>query len=311
MNLYISDLDGTLLNSSGQLTAESYRNLNLFYEQNIQFSIATARSIVTIIEALENNRIASEGLKFHLPIIEYNGAYVTDYNTRTILAVEEIEKTVLTKVFAEAQGMNVAQITGGNNRLEKDFDKRYFCNISEVNNKGIEEFYRNRKASGDKRITFSADTFASDNQVVGLTFIDRREKLSSLENFIKKHYSDKINTYLLQDEYNDKSWFWLLVQSKNATKGKAIQKILQLQKIQSYHLTVFGDNWNDVEMFAVANTALATQNAIDEIKKIADGIIGHNDEHSVINYIKKQENIVATFANRNQKNTGAPKCHQQ
>ena len=295
MNIYISDLDGTLLNSSGQITIKDYQDIDSFYQKKIFFSIATARSIVTIKEIFD--KVVKEAnlkeLKFHLPIIEYNGAYVTDYESKTILAVESIDKSILEHLFSECHKLDIAQIAAGNNTLENDFDKRYFCNVSEFNNAGLRDFQRDRAKANDKRITSAQDIFAEHNQVVGLTFIDSKEKLKKLIAFIETHYSKKLNHYLLQDQYNDPHWFWLLVQAKGATKANGIKKILKFKKIESgsdsYHLSVFGDNLNDREMFSLADKSLAPSNAVTEIKELADEIIPHHDKSPVIQYIKKKE----------------------
>ena len=234
-------------------------------------------------------------LQFHLPIIEYNGAYVTDYNTKTVLSTEAIEKDILKKLFEESKRLNIAQIVGGNDTSKEDFDTRYFCHISEINHKGLEDFHEDRQRANDNRLTFSQDVLAENNQVVGLTFIDTKENLQPLMEFIDTHYSEKLNQYLLQDQYKDRRWFWLLVQAKNATKGNGIKKILQLKKLKDYYLSVFGDNINDVEMFNLADKSLAPTNAVDEIKQIADDIIGHHNESAVIQYIKKKEGLTPLF----------------
>ena len=53
-------------------------------------------------------------------------------------------------------------------------------------------------------------------------------------------------------------------------------------------MTVFGDSHNDIGMFEVANTKIAINNAIDELKLIADEVLPHsNDEDGVARYLKK------------------------
>ncbi|MDU1854269.1 MAG: HAD hydrolase family protein, partial [Clostridium baratii] len=42
MNIYISDLDGTLLNNNGALSEYTISILNKLNENNINFSVATA-----------------------------------------------------------------------------------------------------------------------------------------------------------------------------------------------------------------------------------------------------------------------------
>ena len=49
----------------------------------------------------------------------------------------------------------------------------------------------------------------------------------------------------------------------------------------------FGDGMNDIEMFELADEAYAVANAVPELKAIATGIIGSNDEDSVAKWLKE------------------------
>lgn len=51
--LYISDMDGTLLQSDGTLSSYTKEKLNEFYKKGIPFSVATARSMVSATPLLE------------------------------------------------------------------------------------------------------------------------------------------------------------------------------------------------------------------------------------------------------------------
>lgn len=48
----------------------------------------------------------------------------------------------------------------------------------------------------------------------------------------------------------------------------------------------FGDNHNDLEMLEFAGRAVATANARDSVKAIADQVIGYCDEDAVLAYIQ-------------------------
>ena len=50
---------------------------------------------------------------------------------------------------------------------------------------------------------------------------------------------------------------------------------------------VFGDALNDISMFEIADESYAVLNAVDELKAIATGIIGSNDEDAVANKLKE------------------------
>ena len=45
--LYVSDLDGTLLNSQGEISSYSLKVINELIEQGMKFTYATARSLVS------------------------------------------------------------------------------------------------------------------------------------------------------------------------------------------------------------------------------------------------------------------------
>ena len=72
--LYVSDLDGTLLNSQQMLSHFTIATINALVEDGMFFSYATARSFVTAAQV-------TAGLNAHLPVIVYNGAFVLDSAT--------------------------------------------------------------------------------------------------------------------------------------------------------------------------------------------------------------------------------------
>lgn len=65
-NLYVSDLDGTLLRSN-EVTSE-YTNsvINSLVDKGMIFSYATARS-------LDTDKIVTKGIEAKIPLIVYNG----------------------------------------------------------------------------------------------------------------------------------------------------------------------------------------------------------------------------------------------
>jgi hydroxymethylpyrimidine pyrophosphatase-like HAD family hydrolase len=67
--LYVSDLDGTLLQSDETLSSFSIQTINHLVSQGMLFSYATGKSIVTA------SRVTS-GLSHRIPVILYNGAFI-------------------------------------------------------------------------------------------------------------------------------------------------------------------------------------------------------------------------------------------
>lgn len=76
--LYVTDLDGTLLNKQERIHPESIRIINHLIEQGMAFTYATARS-------LSSASIVTQGLSANIPVIVYNGAFILNPATGEIL----------------------------------------------------------------------------------------------------------------------------------------------------------------------------------------------------------------------------------
>lgn len=109
--LYLSDLDGTLLNSEAQLSDFTAKILNDLINTGLIFSFATARSLYTA-------KKVTTGLRFDFPVITNNGAFVVNHATGQLLlsnyfSDSEVKyiQTVLTQhhidpfVFAHIDGI--------------------------------------------------------------------------------------------------------------------------------------------------------------------------------------------------------------
>ena len=71
---------------------------------------------------------------------------------------------------------------------------------------------------------------------------------------------------------------------RNCTKAKAILKMKEHYGFQK--VVAFGDSVNDMPMFRAADEAYAVDNALEDLKGIATGIIGRNDEDAVARFLE-------------------------
>ena len=70
-------------------------------------------------------------------------------------------------------------------------------------------------------------------------------------------------------------------------KGVAITALADKMGWTRDQLLAFGDNLNDFHMMQVVGQAVAPENARPEILELADKVIGHHDEESVIAYMEE------------------------
>ena len=78
--LFVSDLDGTLLNHNQTLSDKTRATLNSLIGEGLCFTYATARSLTSA-------REVTQGLNLKLPVIVYNGACVQEADSgNTVIA---------------------------------------------------------------------------------------------------------------------------------------------------------------------------------------------------------------------------------
>ena len=90
--LYVSDLDGTLLNNEANLSEFSRRTLHRLLQNGLPFTVASARSVVSI-------RAMLKGLKLTLPVVEFNGAFLSDLETGHHEVINSIEPAIVEDVY--------------------------------------------------------------------------------------------------------------------------------------------------------------------------------------------------------------------
>ena len=71
------------------------------------------------------------------------------------------------------------------------------------------------------------------------------------------------------------------------TKRTGLEALCEQLHIKQEEVLAFGDNLNDYEMLEFAGTAIATDNARDEIKAISQEVIGPCEDASVMTYMEE------------------------
>jgi hypothetical protein len=270
--IYVSDLDGTLLRSDATLSDYSKRHLIELLDNGLMFTVASARSVVAMQNILQ-------GVPLRLPVIEFNGAFLSDLATGKHEVIHEIDRRIVPEILHLVRQHRCLPFVSTFNGKE---DCLYYESIA---NEGMRWYFDDRTKAKDKRLRHAAnlsDTFR--DHVICFTVIDRKEALSGLAAELEQRYSESIEIHFFENEYSS-GWYWLTAHDRRATKDQAIRILLDRLGLSANELTVFGDNANDIKMFKLAARAVAVSNATDELKRYATQIIGTNDEDSVVRYI--------------------------
>ena len=270
--IYVSDLDGTLLNEKGELSDETYEILKSLLNTGLLFTVASARPVTAIKRILR-------GLPISLPVISANGAYISNLHTLEHIAVNAMEGNSAKELVACSKEMNLNVFVS---TYTKQGDKTYW---NRFENSGQQKFVEERIANKDPRLTFTIDIEKEiNNPVIMFMILDEKVKLELFIQKLSGQTKQRLDIHINEDVY-DKDYCWLVATNVKATKHEAIKEILKAHALEGRELIVFGDQTNDISMMGLAHKSVAVANAVQAVKEIATEVIGKNTDNSVALYI--------------------------
>ena len=83
--------------------------------------------------------------------------------------------------------------------------------------------------------------------------------------------------------------YWYKFTKNNVTKEDAILHMCEVCKITVDDIIAFGDDYADIGMLKLCGAGVAMGNAIDEVKAIADCVIGDNDHDGIAKYLQNND----------------------
>jgi len=266
--LYISDLDGTLLDRQAEVSAYTANALNALIARGVSFSVASARTSETAVQILKN-------VNLNIPIILMNGVCIFDPESQKFIDVKYIPVSSVRNLL---NVLNRQNLTGFLYGLTGHKIDTYYENLDSPHRR---TFYEERVKKYYKRFT-KVDSFAeaADKNIIYFSFCERQELVAPLYNELKNDPEIRIEYY--RDIYIEDFWY-LEVCAKSASKFAAAQ---QLRHYCGFgRLAGFGDNLNDLPLFAACDESYAVANAKPEVKEKATAVIGSNDGDGVAKWL--------------------------
>ncbi|XHS76425.1 HAD family hydrolase [Burkholderiaceae bacterium UC74_6] len=274
MTLYVSDLDGTLLDPQARLSDTTKSGLIRLLDAGLQFSVASARHVVSIQKIFE-------GVPLKLPVISSNGAYLSDALTGRHELVNAMDPALSQAVFMlmRRHGFTPFVLTHG-----PKGDRLFF---ESVQNEGQRRFVEERQQGQDPRLR-QTDRIADElvHPAITLLVIAESAPLQALYAEIDALCGNTIEMHLADDLYMP-GYPWLNVHDAKASKAQAIHSLAERYGLHERELVVFGDHVNDVSMFRTAHRGIAVANALDELKQLAHEVIAPHHEDAVLRFIER------------------------
>lgn len=272
--LYVTDLDGTLLQNDASLSPTTRQLLNERLAEGAPITVASARSVVSIRSLLAE-------IELTLPVIEFNGAFLSDLATGEHLWINSLPEPVLLRAFDTVTAHAIPPFLS---TFDGQRDRLY---APPPVNAGMDWYVEDRVSRRDDRLIRVDDVSRGlGDRVVCITVIERVPALEALRQDLVAACADRLKLHLWENSY-DPGWHWLTIHDPRATKDQAVTGLAAHLGLDAVEIVAFGDQQNDTQMLQAADRGVAVANAVDEVKAAADVIIGPNTEDSVMRYISQ------------------------
>lgn len=251
IKMMVTDLDGTLLKDDKSISEATESVIAKLHEKNIIFVIATARPIRSV--------------KKFLPFVNYdagvfhNGAVVINQN-----------------VLLDGFGIkNPVDITTAILNDKPDSKISIEANDVMYSNWNAEELWPGVDyiRTDDFR---EAENLIADKVLVEAYSV---EEMNALQTYI----SDGLYLQLSEN-------LVAMIMNRRATKTNGIKMLAQKYGISMEQIVAFGDDYNDIDMLESCGIGVAVDNALDEVKGVADYICGSNEQDGVAGWLA--ENVL-------------------
>lgn len=269
--LFVSDLDGTLLNANSKLSTTTVALLNEAIERGAMFSIATARTPSTVDGIMQD-------VHTRLPFIVMTGSAMWDPSTQRYSDVVHIAPDTAHKVMEQFKSHGLPTFIYA--LSQEVIDIYHFKPLTQTE----KVFISQRDDIRYKRFHIPEDgtSILPDPLSDVVLFYSMQPSRRTEATYLDIRNIEGTNPIYYHDNYGPDMGI-LEVFSSNASKANALRKLKE--QTEAERVVVFGDNINDIPMMREADVAVAVENAVAEVKEIANIIIGANTTDSVARFI--------------------------
>ena len=280
------DLDGTLLNSYGEVTENTKEKIKKTQEKGVEIMIASGRpidSIKTIAEEINSKKYFIAG----------NGAIIYDIQKEKIIYEKYIPRQKIIEIAKICEENNISyNIYTEKNIITQDlkYNVLYYYkeNLKKDANKitsiikvdSILEYVKN-----EPNIKCLKITVCDENQTIFKSIVRRLRAIENIDVMDVSHMSRKVFKQGTEDI--EIGYFYTEISSTQVNKWQAIKYLLPILQIKPEEVIGIGDNINDKEIIENAGLGVCMGQSTPVIKEISDEITDSNTKEGVANVLEK------------------------
>lgn len=258
IRLAFFDIDGTLLDSHGQLRPELFSAIKLLKARGIKTAIASGRPYFAA-------RFLMDELGIQDASMFYTGAHIYDPQSRKTLLDTPLKGEDAQAVFAAANAMGLY--------AEAYTDSAFYTEQStEISKVHAQHLRVNPILNG---LADVINRFDIAKLLLGVNRTRQGDLLSTLE--AQFPYLIFARAYLTA--YPE--WQFASVISAAATKQRAFDYLLRYHNVQAHQVISFGDAESDMDFLRMAGIGVAMGNANPNVQSVADWVTQTADNAGV------------------------------
>ncbi|MBQ0055805.1 MAG: HAD family phosphatase [Synergistaceae bacterium] len=258
--LIAADVDGTLLNSAGELTERTVSALREAEKQGIRTMLATGRMCCS-------GLVLARKLGMTAPCVFYNGSIIMNPVTEEIYFRQELDAGLVSRVLAyyRKKGWYIQKYVNDTLCVVDSSDERtqYYTAITKVTAVSLGEKFWTEPSVSTKLLVCAKET----------------EDCAPMFEETKRVFGSEL--------YVVGSWKRIFeLVHPNVNKARAVAQAAEILGITQEDTICFGDSGNDNEMLRWAGLGVAMGNSGEETKRAADAVADTNDRDGLAKFVE-------------------------
>lgn len=257
------DMDGTLLDDDKKITEENKKALMRAKDKGVKVVLSSGRPKDGLIKYLDELELIQDDEY----VLSYNGCLVQEAKSGKILHEVGLKGTDLHYMYTLSREFNVNIHA---------FSEKYGLITPKMSK------YTEVEASlnGIEPTIIDFFDIPDDENIIKIMLVDEAEILDEAISRLPQEAYEKYNIV-------KSTPYFLEIINKNGNKGEGLKALAEHLGVKREEVMAFGDASNDREMIEYAGLGVAMENAMEEIKEVADYITCNNNEDGVAKVINK------------------------
>jgi Cof subfamily protein (haloacid dehalogenase superfamily) len=257
------DVDGTLVDTEVEeaIGGQAIAALEAVRRAGHVVALCTGRNLASVSSLLER----SAWFPADLPLVLLNGALVWGGEPRRELACHMLEGPLVQQLVALFKRLDTVPMVYGT-----DSDGGILRHESRPLNSALGRYLDMRRTRVGRLETVDDLLALPWSQALEVGTIDTRSRIEALTAAIGAELGTAVRVINTRSLLGGGAYFWAEVFHRDGGKGAGLTTLAGALGIPLARCIAIGDNYNDLDMFAVSGVSVAMGNSPDDVKAAAD-----------------------------------------